>query len=395
MEVLVRRKRRTRRREGHVYRRGDVWWIKWTGLDRRAHYRSSGSPDRAVAEQMLRDEVARKAKGLPASPDPRLCFVDDLLEALEARYTTEGRRSLARVKFSKEHLLRLFKGVQAIRVTGADVLRYAQQRLGEKAAPATVNRELAALRAAYRLGLDNEVIPAMPRIRLLPENNVRKGFAEAGQVETVCKRLSADVADVVRFGFLTGWRRTEILELRWAQVDWTGGFVRLEPGTTKNREGRAFPITPALRAVLERRQDLTRRCERAQARIIPLVFHRSGDPIHSFRRSWADACDKAGVPGLLFHDLRRSAVRNLERAGIPRSVAMKLTGHKTESVYRRYAIVAEADLREAGIKLAALAHTPSPNAAANAGDVRPQGSAAKGTLTRQTQRARAPESPQG
>jgi hypothetical protein len=186
---------------------------------------------------MLRAEIERRTKGLPASPDPRLCLVDDLLEALEARYTTEGRRSLARLKFSKEHLLRLFKGVQAMRVTGADVLRYAQQRLGEEAAPATVNRELAALRAAYRLGLDNEVIQAMPRIRLLPEDNVRKGFAEASQVEAICKRLSEDVADVVRFGFLTSWRRTEVLELRWAQVDWSGGFVRLEPGTTKNREG--------------------------------------------------------------------------------------------------------------------------------------------------------------
>ena len=102
-------------------------------------------------------------------------------------------------------------------------------------------------------------------------------------------------------------------------------------------------------------QELTRRCERAQARIIPLVFHRSGRAIHSFRRSWKEACKKAGVPGLLFHDLRRSAVRNLERASVPRSVAMKLTGHKTESIYRRYAIVAEADLREAGAKLSALA----------------------------------------
>jgi len=70
---------------------------------------------------------------------------------------------------------------------------------------------------------------------------------------------------------------------------------------------------------------------------------------------WKEACKKAGLPGLLFHDLRRSAVRNLERASVPRSVAMKLTGHKTESIYRRYAIVAEADLREAGVKLSALA----------------------------------------
>ena len=124
-----------------------------------------------------------------------------------------------------------------------------------------------------------------------------------------------------------------------------GGVLPLGPG----RPVRTSIVGPSVST------GLTRRCERAQARIIPLVFHRSGRPIHSFRRSWKEACKKAGLPGLLFHDLRRSAVRNLERANVPRSVAMKLTGHKTESIYRRYAIVAEADLREAGVKLSALA----------------------------------------
>src|SRR2546422_10239514 len=80
-----------------------------------------------------------------------------------------------------------------------------------------------------------------------------------------------------------------------------------------------------------RRQAITRRCERAQARIIAQVFHRYGKPIKSLRRAWMTACREAGRPGLLLHDLRRSAVRNLERAGISRSVAMKLTGHKTEA----------------------------------------------------------------
>jgi integrase len=352
---VAKRKRRARRGDGHVYQRGQIWWFKWIGDDHIRHYRSSASTDRSVAEDMLRAELDRRARGLAPSPDPRLCLVDDLLEALEARYTTEDRRSIDRLRFSTDQLLRLFKGVQAMRVTGADILRYAQLRLKDKAAPATINRELAALRAGYRLGLDNDVITAMPRIKLLPENNVRKEFAEAKHVETICKRLSPGVADGVRFAFSTGWRRAEVFTLTWSQVDWNGGFVRLEPGTTKNQEGRAFPITPALRAILERRQELTRRCERAQARIIPLVFHRSGRPIHSFRRSWKEACKKAGLPGLLFHDLRRNAVRNLERASVPRSVAMKLTGHKTETIYRRYAIVAEADLREAGVKLSALA----------------------------------------
>ena len=347
-------KRRRRRPEGCVYPRGQVFWFKWADAQGVMRYRSSGSMSREVAENMLRDELARKADGLAASPDPRRCRVDDLLDALKNRYRVEGRRSLERVEDAIEHLLRLFSHVSAAQVKGSDILRYANLRLEEKAAPATINRELAALRAAYRLGLDNDAIVSMPRIKLLPENNARQGFADAQQVEAICRHVSADMADVVRFMFITGWRsRSEVLPLKWAQVDLAGGFVRLEPGTTKNQEGRAFPMIPELRALLERRQADTRRCERAQGRIIAHVFHRYGKPMKSIRRAWKTACDLAGVPWLLPHDLRRSAVRNLERAGVSRSVAMKLTGHKTEAVYRRYAIVAENDLREAGAKLAA------------------------------------------
>jgi integrase len=89
--------------------------------------------------------------------------------------------------------------------------------------------------------------------------------------------------------------------------------------------------------------------------IIPWVFHRTkrGRPLKSFRKAWQQACTAAGVPGRILHDFRRTAVRNLERAGIPRSVAMKMVGHKTESVYRRYAIVDEEMLRDAAVKLAA------------------------------------------
>src|SRR5438093_1221216 len=93
---LVKRKRRRRRPEGHVYQRGRIWWIKWVGVDRVTHYRSANSEDRAVAEQMLRTELQRKARGQKASADPRRCLVDDLLESLLAKYRTEGRRSCPR-----------------------------------------------------------------------------------------------------------------------------------------------------------------------------------------------------------------------------------------------------------------------------------------------------------
>jgi integrase len=84
----------------------------------------------------------------------------------------------------------------------------------------------------------------------------------------------------------------------------------------------------------------------------PYVFHRDGKPVHDLRGSWKKACRAAGLGSTLFHDLRRSSVRNMERAGVPRSVAMQLTGHRTESIYRRYAITNEADLSR-GVRLVA------------------------------------------
>jgi integrase len=124
----------------------------------------------------------------------------------------------------------------------------------------------------------------VPSITTLREDNVRTGFLDPDQVEAVCAAFKKrDVeADMVGFCYYAGWRRrSEVFPLTWAQVDWAGGFVRLEPGTTKNREERSFPITPAFRAVLERRLDFTRRCERTQGRIIPWVFHRKGERIQS------------------------------------------------------------------------------------------------------------------
>lgn len=155
--------------------------FKWIGLDGQMMYRSSKSTDPDVASAQLRAELDRRSKGQPASRDPWRCRVDDLLTTLEARYRTEGRRSLERLKYSKEQLLRLFHDVPAARVTGAEILHYATLRLEEKAAPATINRKLAALRCAYRLGPDNDVIVAMPRIKLLPENRCARASLTRGR----------------------------------------------------------------------------------------------------------------------------------------------------------------------------------------------------------------------
>src|SRR5687768_5 len=137
--------------------------------------------------------------------------------------------------------------------------------------------------------------------------------------------------------------------------------IRLEVGTTKNEDGRVFPVDalPALAELLRSQRNLTDTVQSMTGKKVPWVFHRFGKRIRSYQDGWRAACERAGIKRIL-HDTRRTAVRNLERAGVSRSVAMKLTGHKTEAVYRRYAIVNEADLREGVMKLTRLQMSTQP-----------------------------------
>ena len=136
------------------------------------------------------------------------------------------------------------------------------------------------------------------------------------------------------------------MPLEWRQVDCNGWVVRLDPRTTKNREGRTFPFTAEIEHLLK---DRLIECERLRlaGRIVPHVFHRNGDPIKDFRGAFTSAGTAAGCPGRILHDFRRTAVRNLERDGVSRSAAMAMVGHKTEAIYRRYAIVDAGALRDA------------------------------------------------
>lgn len=179
------------------------------------------------------------------------------------------------------------------------------------------------------------------------------------------RKAAGELANVVRFAFATGWRTTsEILPLEWRQVDWDRRSVRLDAHTTKNGEARTFPLTADIEKVLKVQLAIHETLKAANT-ICPHVFHRNGERIKSFRAAWAAACEAAGCPGALVHDMRRSAVRTFERAGVPRSVAMSIVGHKTESIYRRYAIVDEAMQREAAVRLDAFAARPAPPSTAS------------------------------
>jgi integrase len=163
-----------------------------------------------------------------------------------------------------------------------------------------------------------------------------------------------------RYTSNTGWRiDSEVLSLECRQVDFNAGEVRLDPGRTKNGEGRTFPITRELRQLLAAQRAITEDLQRRHNVVCRHVFHRDGRPIRSFRVAFRTACVRAGRPGRVLHDLRRTAVRNLGRAGVPERVAMQMTGHKTRSVFGRYNIVRAGDLRDTGRRLDIAAGTIS------------------------------------
>ena len=235
------------------------------------------------------------------------------------------------------------------------VRRYIEHRQAQGAANATINRELAAPRRMFTLAIDAGKLLMRPKIHLLQEQNARQGFFERDQLVGVLARLSPALQAVVTFAYWTGWRRSEILALEWSRVDRKAGIVRLDVGTTKNKDGREFHCGAIveLREMMDR-QWAARETLKNAGRIVPLVFHRKGKPISSYRKALHAACKAAGCPGRLMHDFWRTAIRNLERAGVSRSVAMKVTGHKTENGYRRYAIVSSGDLADAARKLQAM-----------------------------------------
>ena len=225
---------------------------------------------------------------------------------------------------------------------------------------AEINRELTALKRMFNLAIQAGKLIQKPHIPLLKEHNVRVGFFERDQFLAMLAHLPEPVRPAATFAYLTGWRiDSEVLPLEWRQVDFGAGEVRLDPGKTKNGEGRTFPMTRELREVLEQQRAITENHQRQFKVVCPRVFHRSGRPIKSFRVAFRSACVEAGCPGRVLHDFRRTAVRNLVRAGIPERVAMQMTGHKTRSVFERYNIVSAGDLREAARRLDAVTGTIS------------------------------------
>jgi integrase len=307
-----------------------------------------------LARTRLRQFREKVERGGPRALRSEGTTFNDLADLIVQDYERNARRSIGKLLTVLARLRDAFGTWRAVDLRGADVSDFIDRRKKAGAANATVNRDLAALKRSFRLGVRRGLLSHddVPIIDLLKEATPRAGFFDREQFEAVRRHLPVVLQALITVAYITGWRKNELLQLLWRHVDFAADTIRLDPGTTKNEDGRLFIMTPELRAVLLEQRERTEALQRETGRIIPQIFHRHGRPIKAFRRAWISSCRKAGVPDRIPHDFRRTAVRNLERAGVARSVAMMMVGHKTEAIYKRYAIVAEVDLREAARKLA-------------------------------------------
>jgi integrase len=346
---------------GSVYQRGEIWWIAYRHRGKQRH-ESAKSTLKTVAIELLKQRLGEIHNGIgPGTRYEKVTF-QVLKELLVTDYKHRGQK---RPRVS--HLEAQFEDYLAMEITTTEIKKFIDKRKAEGAANATINQDLRALRRMFNLA-KRETPPLVreaPYVELLPENNAKQGFFEDITFEAFRDALPSYLKAFVTFGYLTGWRREEVAGLTWDRIDMERKTIELRPEETKNKTARLMKMEAELSSLLEAQEANRNGC--------PYVFNREGEKIKDFRGPWNQACRKTKLgegykdkkyqarckrdsvdplpPGPTYHDLRRTAVRNMVRAGIKEEVAMKISGHKTRSVFERYNIIDDRDLEEAARKM--------------------------------------------
>lgn len=335
-----------------------VWWLDYS-VDGKRHRESSGERNKTEAQRILRRRIADRETGkVIGRPDRVLLaeYVKDkhgkekliggLRALVETQYDLDGLRSKERIVQCWNQLEKFFlAGTKVSEITPTRIDDYAKARLAEGAARQTANNELAALRRGFKLAIEKGLLSTMPIIKLPKVDNARSGFLEDGDFAVLLMELPTQLQPIIRFLRFTGWRVMEALNLTWNQVDRDGQVIRLSSTVTKGKRARLFPfgLAPELKAVLDAQW---------QVREGPFVFQNGGRRIGygSLLNRWRVACKRAGCPGQLMHDLRRTAARDFRRFGVSEGEIMALCGWKTRAMFDRYNIIDEADLASAVAK---------------------------------------------
>jgi len=352
------------RGDGYVYQRGARWWAGYYNdgefcreAARLADAEGVLRPakNEREAQRFLRGRIKAVLGGHFLGPQEDRLTVDDLLDDLVVHLRTARPRSVQKVEYHLRAVRAVLGHVRATELTTADVEHYQEARLAAGRRPATVNRECERLRQAFRRAsmVRPRRVSDVPLIPMLPVENARQGFLSRGEFEALAAHITDDgVRDFLEFFWWTGMRPGEIRQLTWQMFDADSWTLSLDPRAAKTGRGRVIALEGPLRAIVERRLAV-RQLE------CPLIFHRAikgrpGHPIQNYAPLWRAALAAAKLaPGLRPYDLRRSAIRNLIRAGVHETIVMRISGHRTRSTFDRYNIASVDDLREAVTKVAA------------------------------------------
>lgn len=323
---------------GGVFLRGKTWHIHYSinGILQRESAKTSVKSE-AIA--LLKRRTGEVSRGEIAVGNPT---IDVLLDGVLDDYEINRRKSTEDVRRRIDALKTRWGSVKAKSFTASQVRAHVAERTEVGIAPATINRELAIIRRAFTLARERGQFFGAPTIKNLREDNARQGFFTDEEFTRLRSHLPAWMRTLAEFAYFTGCRLGELREMKWTQVDLSEKIARLEK--TKNTHPRTVPLSATLLQMLA--------ADRAVSQT-PYVFERDGKQIgkHEIYKPWAEACKSAGLTGKLFHDFRRTGVRNLIRAGVPQQLAMAISGHKTDSMFRRYNIITERDVKDAMAKV--------------------------------------------
>lgn len=277
-------RRKKRNGTGCLYKRGNVYWLKYH-QNGKPHYENSHTDNVEEAQRRLNKRLGEIAEGKPPGMYFDKVTFKELAEDFLTDYRINGRDTLSKAERSVKYLQKTFGRMKAVDVSTSKVKTYIDGRQQKGASNASINRELAALKRMFRLGArcTPPKVNVVPYIPMLKESNVRKGFFEANEYEALKGAFPKYLKPVVTFGYHSGWRKSEILGLTWDRVDLHEGIARLDPGQTKNEEGRTLYFNQEL---MQEMKTLFGKRELGS----PYVFHRKGKPIKGFRKAWINAC---------------------------------------------------------------------------------------------------------
>jgi integrase len=326
---------------GTIYLRGDIWWVK-IRVDGKPVYESSKSTKRSDATKLRDKLLSKRHRGEISGGTPDKVTIGELLDDVLKSDVKESTRYVWE-KVIEKNVRPFFGSLRAVRLSTDKMDDYREKRKAEGRTDSTVNRELSIVRTAFHNARKRSPpkVNTVPYFPMIKETTVRTGFLSDEDYIRLRDELPHELKALFVCGYITGMRKGELTGIQWSQVDFDAGLITLEKGATKNDDARSVPILDGDMRDLLQESWKEREANWPQS---PWMFSRAGVPIKDFRISWEDACKRAGVPDLKFHDLRRTAVRNMRRAGVPQVVRMKISGHKTDSMERRYNIVDVDDL---------------------------------------------------